>query len=84
MPKYEVLENRQNAKKTQRTIRVRLSDEESAFFEFKADPSQEKIDATVDLFLANREAEKIRMEAEAAIAEAESKVNDIKLSMPTE
>jgi hypothetical protein len=55
MPKYEVIESKLNARKDKRQIRVIVSPEETIFLNMPAEPSPERVDAAVDLFLANRE-----------------------------
>lgn len=66
MPKYEVIESKLNARKDKRQIRVALSPEESIFLNLPAEPSAERIDAEVDLFLANRELAALQDKVEAA------------------
>lgn len=66
MPKYEVIENKLNARKDKRQLRVIISPEETIFLNMPAEPSPERIDAEVDAFLANRELAAAQTKAEEA------------------
>ena len=66
MPKYEVIENKLNARKDKRQLRVIISPDETIFLNMPAEPSPERIDAEVDLFLANRELAALQEKVEAA------------------
>lgn len=70
MPKYEILERKMNARKDKHQIRVAISDQESAFFNFPVEPSPERVDAEVDLFLAARELEAAKDKFEKAKQDA--------------
>lgn len=73
MPKYEVIEDVMNQKGDKRQLRIVVSPDETIFLNLPSESSSERIDAEVDLFLANREL----MEAQARVEEARLALRNI-------
>ena len=60
MAKYEVIEDIMSESGEYRTLRVVLSPDETTFLKFGADAGSDIVDATVDLFLLDRQASEAR------------------------
>lgn len=64
MGKYQIIESRQNVRGDKLEVRVELSRDESVFLSFPSEPSEERIDAEIDMLLKRREVERLRSEIE--------------------
>ena len=60
MAKYQVIEDVASQDGATRMLRVVLSPDETTFLKFASDADAEIIDATVDVFLLNRQFEEAR------------------------
>jgi len=64
MPKYEILENELDLGGERRTLRVAVSDDESIYLSFDAQPSAERVDAEADIYLKSQEVARLQAEIE--------------------
>ena len=60
MAKYEVIEDIRSEDGSKKTLWIVLSPDETTFLKFDADASPDVVDATVDVFLLERQASETR------------------------